>query len=100
MTQLAASLVSERLLRLAANTLTHGEKIVIVCDALDEAGTFPDGNVFGLPNVLPDGVYFILSQRPVNTKLPNVEALRFNLEAQGVDNLQDMQTYLRGCKAP
>jgi hypothetical protein len=84
----------ERLLRLAASTLTHGEKIVIVCDALDEAGTFPDGNVFGLPNVLPDGVYFILSQRPVNTKLPNFEALRFNLEAQGADNLQDMQTYL------
>jgi len=84
----------ERLLRLAANTLTHGEKIVIVCDALDEAGTFPDGNVFGLPNVLPDGVYFILSQRPVHTKLPNFEPVRFDLEAQGVDNLQDMQTYL------
>ena len=84
----------ERLLRLAASTLTNGEKIVIVCDALDEAGTFPDGNVFGLPNVLPDGVYFILSQRPVNTKLPNFEPLRFNLEAQGADNLQDMQTYL------
>ncbi len=84
----------ERLLRLAASTLTHGEKIVIVCDALDEAGTFPDGNVFGLPNVLPDGVYFILSQRPVNTKLPNFEPLRFDLEAQGADNLEDMQTYL------
>ncbi|MBC7879597.1 MAG: ATP-binding protein [Anaerolineales bacterium] len=84
----------ERLLRLAASTLTYGEKIVIVCDALDEAGTFPDGNVFGLPNVLPDGVYFILSQRPVNTKLPNFEPLRFDLEAQGADNLLDMQTYL------
>ncbi len=33
----------ERLLRLAASTLTNSEKIVIVCDALDEAGTFPDG---------------------------------------------------------
>jgi hypothetical protein len=31
----------ERLLRLAASTLTNGEKIVIVCDALDEAGVFP-----------------------------------------------------------
>ncbi|MBK9207885.1 MAG: ATP-binding protein [Anaerolineales bacterium] len=84
----------ERLLRLAASTLTNGEKIVIVCDALDEAGTFPEGNVFGLPNVLPDGVYFILSQRPVNTKLPNFEALNVKLEAQGADNLLDMQTYL------
>ena len=65
----------ERLLRMAASKLTGGEKIVIVCDALDEAGTFPDGNVFGLPNVLPDGVYLILSQRPVNVKLPNLEPL-------------------------
>lgn len=84
----------ERLLRLAANTLTDGERIVIVCDALDEAGTFPDGNVFGLPNVLPDGVYLILSQRPVNVKLPNIEPLTVKLEAQGADNLGDMEKYL------
>lgn len=84
----------ERLLRLAASTLTEGEKIVIVCDALDEAGVFPDHFVFGLPKELPDGVYLILSQRPVNTKLPNFEPLRFDLEAQGEDNLQDMEEYL------
>jgi hypothetical protein len=84
----------ERLLRLAASTLTEGEKIVIVCDALDEAGVFPDHFVFGLPKELPDGVYLILSQRPVNTKLPNFEPLRFDLEAQGEDNLQDMEAYL------
>jgi hypothetical protein len=85
----------ERLLRMAASKLTGGEKIVIVCDALDEAGTFPDGNVFGLPNVLPDGVYLILSQRPVNVKLPNLEPLTVRLEAQGADNLGDMEKYLR-----
>lgn len=84
----------ERLLRLAASTLTEGEKIVIVCDALDEAGVFPDHFVFGLPKELPDDVYLILSQRPVNTKLPNFEPLRFDLEAQGEDNLQDMEDYL------
>jgi hypothetical protein len=84
----------ERLLRLAASTLTEGEKIIIVCDALDEAGVFPDHFVFGLPKELPDGVYLILSQRPVNTKLPNFEPLRFDLEAQGEDNLQDMEDYL------
>ena len=84
----------ERLLRMAASKLTGGEKIVIVCDALDEAGTFPDGNVFGLPNVLPDGVYLILSQRPVNVKVPNLEPLTVRLEAQGADNLQDMEKYL------
>jgi hypothetical protein len=85
----------ERLLRMAAGKLTGGEKIVIVCDALDEAGTFPDGNVFGLPNVLPDGVYLILSQRPVNVKLPNLEPEVVHLEAEGKENLQDMEIYLR-----
>lgn len=52
----------DRLLRLAADKLSAGEKIVIVCDALDEAGTAPNGNAFGLPSVLPYGVCFILSQ--------------------------------------
>ncbi|MBI5955086.1 MAG: ATP-binding protein [Chloroflexi bacterium] len=84
----------ERILRLAASTLTEGEKIVIVCDALDEAGVFPDHFVFGLPKELPDGVYFILSQRPVNVKLPNFEPVIEKLEAQGEGNLQDMQAYL------
>ncbi|MFZ5857189.1 MAG: AAA family ATPase [Chloroflexota bacterium] len=84
----------ERILRLAASTLTEGEKIVIVCDALDEAGTFPDHFVFGLPKELPDSVYFILSQRPVNVKLPNFEPVIENLEAQGEDNLQDIEAYL------
>ncbi len=84
----------ERILRLAASTLTEGEKIVIVCDALDEAGTFPDHFVFGLPKELPDGVYFILSQRPVNVKLPNFEPVIEKLEAQGEGNLQDIGAYL------
>ena len=84
----------ERILRLAASTLTEGEKIVIVCDALDEAGVFPDHFVFGLPKELPDGVYFILSQRPVNVKLPNFEPVIENLEAQGDGNLQDIEAYL------
>jgi len=84
----------ERLLRLAAGQLTNGEKIVIVCDALDEAGVFLDGNVLGLPNILPDGVYFILSQRPVNVKLPDIVSNPIPLEAMGQDNLQDMETYL------
>ncbi len=84
----------ERILRLAASMLTEGEKIVIVCDALDEAGTFPDHFVFGLPKELPDGVYFIFSQRPVNVKLPNFEPVIEKLEAQGEGNLQDIGAYL------
>jgi hypothetical protein len=86
----------DKLLRLAADKLSAGEKIVIVCDALDEAGTAPNGNVFGLPSVLPDGVYFILSQRPVATVKLSVKAdlVRETIEAAGADNLQDVEQYL------
>ena len=85
----------DRLLRLAAANLTAGEKIVIVCDALDEAGTAGGGNVFGLPAVLPDGVYLILSQRPVPVRLDVKSPLRTErLDATGVDNLRDVREYL------
>jgi hypothetical protein len=85
----------DKLLRLAADRLSAGEKIVIVCDALDEAGTAPNGNVFGLPSVLPDGVYFILSQRPVTVKLSVKAALvKETIDAAGTDNLHDVEQYL------
>ena len=85
----------ERLLRLAAATLAAGEKIVIVCDALDEAGTAEGGNVLGLPAVLPDGVYLILSQRPVPVRLDVKCPLHTErLETTGADNLRDVREYL------
>jgi len=85
----------DRLLRLAAAGLTAGEKIVIVCDALDEAGTAASGNVLGLPAVLPDGVYLILSQRPVPVRLDVRCPLHTErLEATGADNLRDVREYL------
>jgi hypothetical protein len=86
----------DKLLRLAADKLSAGEKIVIVCDALDEAGTAPNGNVFGLPSVLPDGVYFILSQRPVATVKLSVKAdlVKEIIDAAGADNLHDVEQYL------
>ncbi len=85
----------DRLLRLTAAGLTAGEKIVIVCDALDEAGVAGGGNVLGLPAVLPDGVYLILSQRPVSVRLDVRYPLhREQLEATGADNLRDVREYL------
>ena len=85
----------DKLLRLAADKLSAGEKIVIVCDALDEAGTAPNGNVFGLPSVLPDGVYFILSQRPVTVKLSvKADLVKETIDAAGADNLHDVEQYL------
>ncbi len=85
----------DKLLRLAADKLSAGEKIVIMGDALDEAGTAPNGNVFGLPSVLPDGVYFILSQRPVTVKLSvKADLVRETIDAAGTDNLHDVEQYL------
>jgi len=72
-----------------------GEQIVLVVDGLDEAGTPPGQNVLGLPRVLPQGVYLIISQRPVAVTL-RVEGPRrvFRLEAQSEKNRADMRAYL------
>jgi len=71
------------------------EKIVWAVDALDEAGTPYGQNVLGLPEVLPEGVYFIVSHRPVEVAL-KVEGPRrvFRLRAGDRDNLVDMRRYL------
>jgi hypothetical protein len=85
----------DTLIREAARKLNAGERLVMVCDGLDEAGATPMGNVFGLPKNLPDGVYLILSQRPVSVPL------RFELSPHTVhldmltdENLGDIQKYL------
>jgi hypothetical protein len=54
----------DRLARQAVRKLKKGESIVIVCNALDEAGVAPNGNVFGLPFVLLTGyILFFLGDR-------------------------------------
>ena len=50
-------------------TQTQEKRIVIVVDAVDEAGTPPGHNVLVLPEGLPQGVYVLLSQRPVAVAL-------------------------------
>jgi hypothetical protein len=85
-----------KLLKEASKKRSEGEKIVLVVDALDEAGTPEGQNVLGLPNVLPGGVYIIVSQRPVPVKL-HLENSRyvFHLTAESNDNLSDMLFFLR-----
>jgi hypothetical protein len=71
-------------------------KIVVVVDGLDEAGEPPYGqNPMGLPEVLPRGVFFIVSQRPGTVPL-RVETPRrvFRLEAEGPQNVEDVRAYL------
>jgi hypothetical protein len=54
------------LLQNASSHLKAGERLVIAVDALDEvaSGDLPIGrNILCLPPLLPDGVYFVLTQR-------------------------------------
>ena len=87
----------ERLLYQAAESLTAGEKLVIVVDALDEAGVGPNGNVLGLPRSLPEGVFLVLSQRSVSVPLhtyPYPQTV--SLSSSDPHNLADVEAYLRG----
>ena len=72
-----------------------GEKIVLVVDALDEAGTPSGQNVLGLPRILPRGVYLVVSHRPVDVTL-SVEGPRHvePLKAEDQKNLADMRAFL------
>lgn len=85
-----------RLLCMAAGKLNAGEQLVIVVDALDEAGTTPSGNPIALPRRLPQGVYLILSQRPQPIAL-SIEPMprRVDLRAEGGANRRDVETYLK-----
>ena len=89
-----------RLLRDAARKLGASERLVIVLDALDEAGVAPGGNVLGLPRQLPKGVYLVLSQRSEPVPL-SVEPMphRADLRAGEPDNQRDVASYLRSVVA-
>lgn len=77
----------------------RGQPLILIIDALDEAGTPPRQNVLGLPSVLPRGVYVIASQRPVPVTLwtDRVTTPRevVAIAAEGEENRRDMQCYLR-----
>ncbi len=77
----------------------RGGPLVLVVDALDEAGTPPRQNVLGLPHILPRGVFFVASQRPVPvslwTDLATTPHIPLEIAAQSDDNLRDMREYLR-----
>jgi hypothetical protein len=87
-----------RLLKQASDQRPKGQKIVLVIDALDEAGTPHGQNVLGLPEVLPEGVFIIASQRPVPVTL-QVETTTtprrpITLSASSENNRADMRCFL------
>ena len=88
-----------RLLSQAADKRGPGERIVVVVDALDEAGTPPNQNVLGLPKVLPDGVFFIVSMRPVQVTLysdrSRTPSWTLEILAESTENLDDMKSFLQ-----
>ena len=87
----------ETLLHEAAekNAGGDGDPIVLVVDALDEAGA-PEGlNVLGLPRRLPDGVFIIVTQRPVAVRLETDQApVVVEIDGDAPDNRRDMRRFL------
>ena len=79
------------------NELRPGEKIVLVVDALDEAPESTHPNVMGLPRILPEGVYLIVSQRPVAVRLSvDAEMKPLRILPGDASNKDDMRAYLHG----
>ncbi len=79
----------------AAERLRDGEKLVLVVDALDEAGTRPGENVLGLPQVLPAGVFVVASKRPVPVDLYTESPRRVvRIDPDSDGNRQDVRAYL------
>jgi hypothetical protein len=79
------------------------DPVVIVIDGLDEVRTVADrGNVLGLPERPPDGVYFIVPQRPGHVLLRRVNSRWLcPLETDDERHLDDLRVYLQtACTRP
>ena len=89
--------VLQRLLQKASDKLRLGEKLVVVIDALDEADTSHQecANILCLPSNLPNGVYIIMSKRPVDLPLVTESPLEeLDLMQFPEDNRRDVERYL------
>ncbi len=89
----------QNLLKQAADRRDHDrpdEKIVLVVDALDEAAPAEGGqNVLGLPSVLPESVYLVVSHRPVSVHLDTQPRHSpVSIDPQSENNLADLRTFL------
>ena len=72
-----------------------GKKLILVVDALDEVEIGLQGrgsNVLYLPDVLPDGVYFIVSKQPKTLPLPKHQV--FDLMQYSAESLADVKLYI------
>lgn len=79
----------------AARSRQPAARVILVIDALDQAGMPERQNVLGLPRTLPEGVFIIASQRPTSVELEVDAPLRMvQLTAEQADNLKDMRGFL------
>jgi hypothetical protein len=83
-----------------ATTKTKGEPVVVLVDALDEAedvGLAAGANRLYLPQVLPEGVYFVLTSREqIDYRLDVRRREDLYLRDDDPQNLDDVRTYVRG----
>ncbi|HYK03156.1 MAG TPA: DUF4062 domain-containing protein [Thermoanaerobaculia bacterium] len=88
----------ERLLFAAAarrDEIAPHEKIVLAVDGLDESAALPGQNVMGLPRVLPQGVYVVVSMRPVHVVLQcDTRRAPVRIESAAAANLDDVRAFL------
>jgi hypothetical protein len=82
---------SEKLAQRSTN-----EKLVLVVDGLDQADPPSQQNVLGLPESLPAGIYFVVSQRPVRVNLDTGTTPRLveHIRAGADENLGDLRAWL------
>jgi hypothetical protein len=86
----------ERLLAVAASRRRGSDPIVLVVDGLDQAGAPEGSNVLGLPRKLPEGFFFVVSQRPVEVPLRvDVPRELITIDASDEANLNDVADYVR-----
>ncbi|HZF08840.1 MAG TPA: CHAT domain-containing protein [Thermoanaerobaculia bacterium] len=91
------------LLDKVSGKLPHGEKAVLVIDALDEtdsAGLIPGANVLYLPPLLPQGIYVVATTRrgPLTLRI-DCEQRVLDLEQDSGANLADVRELVEAALA-
>ena len=87
----------------ARRRLRRSDPVVIVIDGLDEVRATPGdrGNVLGLPERPPEGVYFVVSMRPVHVELRGTTRHLCPLASDDQRHLDDLRAYLEtACTRP
>ncbi|MEU8231347.1 hypothetical protein AB0C12_17270 [Actinoplanes sp. NPDC048967] len=73
-----------------------GDRVVLIADGLDEAD--PEGTElpWGLPSLLPSGVFVVATYRTGTTPWhPHAPSITLRIHRAGAENLDDVQRYLK-----